>query len=304
MHEPDDAAAYRLNDEQALVVTTDFFTPIVDDPYLYGAIAAANSLSDVYAMGAQPLLALNLIALPSNLPTAMAQAIVQGMADKTVEAGCIVAGGHTIQDDEPKVGLAVVGLAHPAKLMRKGAAQPGDALYLTKPLGTGVIATAAKQDKADPAHLQSAAEWMALLNRVPSQIALQVGVGAATDITGFGLLGHGTEMANAANVTLELTFDAIPFHEGATTYADQFTFPGGTSDNMLAYAAGVHVVADLNEQTRMLLFDAQTSGGLLLAVPASAEEAFRTQMASAKAQCWRIGTVVPRAGDVAIRVVG
>lgn len=302
LDQPDDAAAYRLNDEQAMVVTTDFFTPIVDDPYQYGAIAAANSLSDVYAMGATPLLALNLLALPKNLPLQMSQAIVRGMAEKALEANCVIAGGHTIQDDEPKVGLAVVGLAHPDKLMRKSGANPGDVLYLTKPIGTGVITTAAKQSKASAEHLENASHWMARLNREPSQQALQAGVGTATDITGFGLLGHSTEIANASHVTLEFDWPQVPLLAGAQSYADQWTFPGGTSDNLLAYQDQVEFDASLPEQAHMLMADAQTSGGLLLAVPAKTHTRFAAEMSAAGAACWAVGRVLAREGDSAIRV--
>jgi selenide, water dikinase len=301
---PDDAAAYRLNDAQAIVVTTDFFTPIVDDPYTYGSIAAANSLSDVYAMGATPLLALNLVALPKNLPTEMSQAIIRGMAEKALEAQCVIAGGHTIQDDEPKVGLAVVGLAHPDKLLRKSGATPGEVLYLTKPIGTGVISTAAKSDLADATHLNNATAWMSTLNRVPSQLALQAGVGAATDITGFGLLGHGVELANASGVTLEINWPQVPLLDGAATYADEWLFPGGTSDNKLAFEEQVRFADTVNEQAQMLLFDAQTSGGLLVAVPERTHTDFAARMTAEGAACWEIGRVLPREDGIAIRVTG
>lgn len=302
LSEPDDAAAYRLNDEQAIIVTTDFFTPIVDDPYLYGAIAAANSLSDVYAMGATPLLALNLVAIPNNLPIDICQEIIRGMAEKAREAQCVIAGGHTIQDEEPKVGLAVVGLVHPDKIMRKAGAQAGDLLVLSKPLGTGVIATAARQDKAETEHLINAAHWMALLNRDVSKAASQAGVGSTTDITGFGLLGHGSEMANSSNVTFRLDYSTIPFLNGTQHYADLWTFPGGTSNNKLAFEDGIRFDSNLDEKAQMLLFDAQTSGGLLISIAPDRLDTFASAMQAMGQQYWQIGDVRPREGDTAIIV--
>ncbi len=207
---PDDAAVYRLDDARALIITTDFFTPIVDDPYQYGAIAAANALSDVYAMGGQPLVALNIAALPPDLPPDMMAQIILGMAEKVREAGAVIAGGHTIQDKEPKVGLAVIGLGHPDHLLTKAGARPGDVLILTKPLGTGCITTAAKNDKADAAHVAEAIRWMVQLNRDGAEVAVELGVRAATDITGFGFMGHATEMAEASGVTLRLQWNGIP----------------------------------------------------------------------------------------------
>ena len=212
---PDDAAVYRLDEARALIVTTDFFTPIVDDPYQYGAIAAANALSDVYAMGGRPLLALNIAALPPDLPPAMITQIMIGMAEKVREAGAVIAGGHTIQDKEPKVGLAVVGLASPDRLLTKGGARPGDRLILTKPLGTGCITTAAKSDRARPDDIADAAAWMMRLNSDAAGIAVGVGARSATDITGFGLLGHATELAEASGVTLYLDAAQIPLLPGA-----------------------------------------------------------------------------------------
>lgn len=299
---PDDAAVLKLDDERALVITTDFFTPIVDDPYAYGAIAATNSLSDVYAMGATPILALNLVALPPRLPAEMSAAIVRGMAETAKSAHVVIAGGHTIQDEEPKVGLVVVGLAHPEQLLRKSGAAVGDVLFLTKPLGSGVIATAAKRDLVQAEHLQGAIQWMRQLNRVASQAAMQAGARAATDITGFGLLGHGSEMANASNVTLQLYLDAIPLMDGVLDYARQWIFPGGSSNNKLAFEAGIAFDAEIEEMWQLLLFDAQTSGGLLIALPTDQAAAFESAMQAAHAPYWRIGTVLPRQAQTAIRV--
>lgn len=290
----DDAAVYRLDDERALIVTTDFFTPIVDDPYAYGAIAAANALSDVYAMGGQPLLALNIAAFPTSLPSEILSEVMRGSAEKVREAGAVIAGGHTIQDQEPKVGLAVVGLGHPDHLLTKGGAQPGDRLVITKPLGTGSITTAAKNDKAAPAHVAEAIRWMSRLNRDAAEAARTVGARSATDVTGFGLLGHGTEVAEAGGVTLSLTFSQVPWLSGAEDYAAAWIFPGGSANNKMAYEGGVRFEEALAEEDRMMLFDAQTSGGLLISVPEGQIDRFGQEMAARGAPWWAIGEVLPR----------
>lgn len=299
---PDDAAVYQLDADRALVISTDFFTPIVDDPFQYGAIAAANSLSDVYAMGATPLLALNILALPNNLPEAMASEIIRGLVSKAIEAKTVIAGGHSIQDDEPKVGLVVVGLVAPDKLMKKGGAHPGDVLVLSKPLGSGVIATAAKQGKAEAAHLQNAVEWMARLNRDASYNASKVGAGSATDITGFGLLGHASEMANSAALSFRIQYEAVPLLDGALDYAAQWLFPGGSSNNTLDFGDGVHFAEHIEEMAQMLLFDAQTSGGILAAIPAAQLPRYAELMAASNSPFWQIGSVEARQGDTAIFV--
>ncbi len=291
---PDDAAVYRLDDARALIITTDFFTPIVDDPYQYGAIAAANALSDVYAMGGQPLVALNIAALPPDLPPDMMAQIILGMAEKVREAGAVIAGGHTIQDKEPKVGLAVIGLGHPDHLLTKAGARPGDVLILTKPLGTGCITTAAKNDQADAAHVAEAIRWMMQLNRDGAEVAVELGVRAATDITGFGFMGHATEMAEASGVTLRLQWSGIPLITGARAYADAWIFPGGSTDNRRAYEQGVRFADEIPEAARMLLFDAQTSGGLLIALPAAQRDTFAARMETRGAPWWEVGVVQER----------
>ncbi len=288
---PDDAAVYRLDDTRALIVTTDFFTPIVDDPYQYGAIASANALSDVYAMGGTPLLALIVAALPPDLPLEISGQIMLGLAETVRDAGAVIAGGHTIQDKEPKVGLAVVGLAHPDRLLTKAGASPGDVLVLTKPLGTGCITTAAKNDRASADHVAGAVAWMQRLNKPGAEAAVAVRAGVATDITGFGFLGHATEIAIASQVTLHVTLDRIPLMDGALTYAEQWTFPGGSSANRLAYEGGVRFADGIPEERQMLLFDAQTSGGLLIALPPDRRDAFAREMDARGAPWWEIGTV-------------
>lgn len=288
---PDDAAVWRLDDERALVVTTDFFTPVVDTPYEYGAIAAANSLSDIYAMGGQPFLALNIAALPPDLPPEISSEILRGGAEKCREAGVVVAGGHTVQDKEPKFGLVALGFVHPQRMMTKGGAKSGDALVLTKPLGFGATTTALKRGVAAPEDVQEVIGWMSRLNAKAGKLANEFGVRAGTDITGFSLLGHGWEMANASRVRFHLEFDRIPFISCARKYAEQWIFPGGSSDNRLFY--GEHVCFDekISEMEQMLLFDAQTSGGLLLSVPAEKVSDFEKRAAELEQSIWVIGRV-------------
>lgn len=288
---PDDAAVWRLDDERALVVTTDFFTPVVDTPYEYGAIAAANSLSDIYAMGGQPFLALNIAALPPDLPLEISSEILRGGAEKCREAGVVVAGGHTVQDKEPKFGLVALGFVHPQKMMTKGGAKPGDALVLTKPLGFGVTTTALKRGAAAPEDVREVIGWMSRLNAQAAQLANEFGIRAGTDITGFSLLGHGWEMARASGVRFRLGFDRIPFISCARKYAEQWTFPGGSSDNRLFYGEHVRFEAGISEMEQMLLFDAQTSGGLLLSLPAGKVPAFEKRAAELQQPVWVIGQV-------------
>jgi len=264
--QPDDAAVWRLDAERALVATTDFFTPVVDDPYDFGAIAAANSLSDVYAMGGKPFMALNVAAFPGNLPLAMISEILRGGIEKAKEAGVVISGGHTIKDDEPKYGLMALGFVHPEKILRKGGAKAGNVLLLSKPLGTGVITTALKQDKATKKHLDEAVTWMKTLNERAGEAILNMGAHAATDITGFGFIGHAWEMASASGKGMRIQFNKLPLMEGAKIYAEKGTFPGGAYDNFEYYRQHVQFNGDLQDWEKMLLFDPQTSGGLLAAV--------------------------------------
>ncbi len=298
---PDDAAVWRLDDERALVVTTDFFTPVVDTPYEYGAIAAANSLSDIYAMGGKPFLALNIAALPPDLPPEISGEILRGGAEKCREAGVVVAGGHTVQDKEPKFGLVALGLVHPQKMMTKNGAKPGDALVLTKPLGFGVTTTALKRGVATPEDVRDAVDWMSRLNAKAGQLASEFGICAGTDITGFSLLGHGWEMANASGVRFRFKFDRIPFISCARKYAEQWIFPGGSADNRLFYGKQVHFDKQISEMEQMLLFDAQTSGGLLLSVPAEKISAFQERAAALEQSVWVVGEVAPGAGIEVVR---
>jgi selenide,water dikinase len=291
LRDPDDAAVWRLDEDRAIVVTTDFFTPVVDDAYDYGAIAAANSLSDVYAMGGQPFLALNIAALPEDLPAEVSSEIIRGGAEKAREAGVVIAGGHTVKDKEPKYGLVVIGFVDPRKMLSKGGLRAGDALVLTKPLGFGVTTTALKQQRADEQDVLQAVRWMKQLNKVASQLAIEFGLRGGTDITGYSLLGHGIEMADASAVAIHLSFADIPFLAGARNYAAQGIFPGGAFDNRKHFEAKVQFADVLNEPEQMLLFDPQTSGGLLLGVPRERLDGFLARAHQVDQAAWVIGNV-------------
>lgn len=293
----DDAAVYLINERQALVQTVDFFPPIVDDPYTFGAIAAANSMSDIYAMGGEVSFALNIVAFPDDLDYSILAAILQGGADKVREGGGLVAGGHTVIDKEPKYGLCVTGIADPAQIMSKGGARPGDRLLLTKPVGTGVITTAARNDRATPAHLQGAVDSMMRLNGPSSRVLRWAGVRACTDVTGFGLLGHASEMAQAGDVLFRIEAASVPLLEGALDYVKDKQVPGGLNRNreyLLSADDGTPRVR-LNKSVRAdlatLLFDPQTSGGLLAAVPSDRIAEVRAALQDQDVPSWEIGEV-------------
>lgn len=290
----DDAAVYRLDDHTALVQTVDFFPPIVDDAYTFGAIAAANALSDVYAMGARPILALAIAAFPEDLPPHITQAILQGGADKVAEAGAVVAGGHTVMDKEPKYGLCVTGVIDPAKVTAKAHAQPGDMLLLTKPLGTGIITTAIKRNVGDDAHLDAAVASMLLLNKRAAELAQAVDVHSVTDITGYGLLGHGSELARNSGVGLRIRTHALPALPGALQYAHDGVVPGGLNRNReyVERDGYVRYLGEIHAAHTALLFDPQTSGGLLIALPPTDADALQAHYAEAEQACWRIGEVI------------
>jgi len=263
----DDAGVYRIAPDLALVQTVDVFTPIVDDPYWFGAIAAANALSDVYAMGGTPRLALNIAGFPrAKLSLDILGEILKGGADKCSEAGVTVIGGHTIDDPEPKFGLAVTGFVHPDRIVTNASARHGDRLVLTKPLGMGVITTGIKQERTSQATIEEAIRLMAVLNQAAAQAMIEVGVSAATDITGFGLLGHLHEMTRAAGVHATIRLGQVPILEEAWELARRGMVPGGTQRNRAALE-GVVSWNGIDEEGQILLCDAQTSGGLLIAVP-------------------------------------
>lgn len=264
----DDAGVYLLNETTALIQTLDFFTPIVDDPYLFGQIAAANSLSDVYAMGGQPLTAMNIVAFPiGKLPPTVLQEILRGGQEKVQEAGALLLGGHTVEDNEPKYGLSVTGVAEPAAIWKNAGAQSGDCLILTKPLGTGVLATAARADLF-PAGVQAAVQSMATLNKTAAAVLRRYTVHACTDITGFGLIGHAQEMAKASEVRLRLQHASLPLLPEALEAARMGLVPAGAYHNR-EYVTGVTFAAEVAEAWRDLCFDPQTSGGLLVSIPAA-----------------------------------
>ncbi len=292
----DDAAVYKLNDEQAVVLSLDFFAPLVDDPYQFGAIAAANAMSDVYAMGGEVTIALNVAAFPEDLAHETIGQILRGAADKVAEAGGVIAGGHTIIDAEPKYGLCVLGLVHPKRIFAKAGARPGDVLYLTKPLGTGIVTTAAMSDQAKPEHLQTAIESMTQLNRHPSHIAREVEAHALTDITGYGILGHAYEVASASQVALRLSADRMPLLPGALEYASRGIVTGGASRNRSHLQDKVTISDKVTEDMQHVLFDAQTSGGLLMAIAPNEAAEVEARFAAAELPVWHVGGVIRGAG--------
>jgi len=286
---PDDAAVYLLSDDLAVIGTVDFFPPLVDDPATYGAIAAANACSDVFAMGGRVLFALSIAAFPEDLPPDVMAAIVGGAAEVVLEAGGTLAGGHTIRDPEPKFGLAVVGVAHPDRLLRKGGARPGDTLLLTKPLGTGLLVSGDRQGRTAPGDLDAAVASMRTLNRAAADVLVQAGVTGATDVTGFGLLGHGLEMARASGARLVFEAAAIPALPGALALAAAGVETGGAAHNRRFTAPALTVAAGVAPEIVTLAHDAQTSGGLLAAVAADALVAVEAGLAAAGVRSWRVG---------------
>ena len=290
----DDAAVYRLNGDTALVQTVDFFPPIVDDPYTFGAIAAANALSDVYAMGAKPILALAIAGFPRDLDQTVIHAILQGGADKVAEAGAVLAGGHTIADNEPKYGLCVTGVVHPNRVTPKANAQAGDLIYLTKPLGTGIITTAIKRNQGDQAHLEAAIASMTMLNKRAAEHIATVGmVHSVTDVTGFGLLGHAAEIARNSDVGLQFDHTALPLLDGALEYAQQGIAPGGLQSNrrFVERDDGVTYATYVAEPYKLIMHDPQTSGGLLIVIPPDHAERLEAEFAKHGDSLWRIGEV-------------
>ena len=294
----DDAGVYKLTPELALVQTVDFFTPIVDDPYTYGAIAAANSLSDVYAMGGAPISALSILAYPAKGDLEDLEQILRGGSEKIREAGCALIGGHSIADDEIKFGYAVTGTVHPARVKPNAGARAGDALVLTKRIGTGVISTALKRGIAREADVEASIESMLRLNREACERMLRFDVHGCTDVTGFGLIGHGREMALASGVTLEIACDAVEFLPGALDYARQGALPGGLKNNREFASCAVEPARAPAAEVEELLYDPQTSGGLLISLP----ESDGAELVRSLEGAFRIGRVLPRA-EKPIRLV-
>jgi selenide, water dikinase len=288
----DDAGVYQITPEVALVQTVDFFTPIVDDPYTFGAIAAANALSDVYAMGGRPVSALSILAWPSKEDVADLEAILRGGADKIHEASAVILGGHSISDEEIKFGYSVTGTVHPSRVKTNAGAQPGDALVFTKHIGTGVISTALKRGIASEGDVAASIVSMLTLNRLACEAMLQFEVHGCTDITGFGLLGHAREMACGSGVTLQIEPSRIQFLPGALEYARQGAIPGGLQRNRAFASSEVEIRCSLAPEVESLLYDPQTSGGLLISLPEQDAAALERSFPAA----YRIGRVVTKNG--------
>jgi len=286
----DDAGVYQLTAELALVQTVDFFTPIVDDPFTYGAIAAANALSDVYAMGGRPISALSILAYPAKGDLEDLEEILKGGAGKMREADCAILGGHSVADDEIKFGYAVTGTVHPRRVKANAGAMPGDALVFTKRLGTGVISTALKRGIARDADVEASIASMLTLNRKACEAMLALEVHGCTDITGFGLIGHAREMAVASGATLEIAADQLRFLPGALDYARLGAIPGGLKNNQEFTSCAVEAARDLPAEVEQLLYDPQTSGGLLISLP----EGDAAALERAFADAYRVGRVLPR----------
>ncbi|HVX13694.1 MAG TPA: selenide, water dikinase SelD [Pirellulales bacterium] len=299
----DDAAVYRLNDDVALVLTTDFFTPIVDDPREFGQVAAANALSDVYAMGGTPTAALSIVGFPDNLPPEVLVAILNGAAEKATEAGISIVGGHTIKSDEPIFGLAVVGTVRPDRVLTNAGAQVGDALVLTKPIGLGIITTAAKNGTDQLGAIREAIGVMVTLNRGAAEVLARFDVHALTDVTGFGLLGHLRNMTAASRVTAQIWLDRVPVLAAARQYVAAGIAPGGTRANWRFLADWVDYADGTSQEDQLLLSDAQTSGGLLAAVPADqAEELVRALSQAHSLAAAVVGRIeAPGNGRIAVK---
>jgi len=297
LHAADDAAVYQLDDKRALLTTTDFFPPVVDDPYDFGSIAAANALSDIYAMGGRPLYAINLVAFPSDLELDYLRLILRGGAEKVAEAGAVIAGGHSVNDKEPKYGLAVTGIVDPAKIKTKGRSQPGDLLLLTKPLGTGVVTTALKGQLADSEHVAAAVRSMKLLNKSAADAAIASQTKSLTDVTGFGLLGHAHEMAHLSMVNFRLYLGDIQWLPGAIEYGKAGAFPGGMANNLNYFSPWLTFEPTILTLYQDLLWTPETSGGLLASVNPDFLDIFLANCPGAIV----IGEVLP--GDGHIEVV-
>jgi selenide, water dikinase len=288
---------WKLDDTRGLVVTTDFFTPIVDDPFDYGQISAANSLSDIYAMGGTPFMALNITALPPQLPTEIGAEILRGGAEKAKEAGVVIAGGHTIQDKEPKYGLVALGFVPLDHILTKGGLKAGDVLFLSKPIGSGVISSGIKNGKAKPEEAAKAIKWMKKLNKDASSLAVRHGARGATDVTGFSLLGHAWEMAAASKVGMKFEYDQVALYSGTERLAKEWCFAGGAYNNMEFYGPQVEFVKDFPKEKQLILFDPQTSGGLLFGIPAERAQVCIKDAREQNIPLWKVGEVT-RSGKI------
>lgn len=299
----DDAAVYKIDEDKAVILTTDFFTPIVDDPYTFGQIAAANSLSDVYAMGGRPVTAMNIVCFPTCLPMDILKEILRGGAEKVAEAGAIVIGGHSVEDDEPKFGLSVMGMVHPQKVTANSGAKPGDMLILTKPLGIGILNTAIKADLTDESTYKKAVESMSYLNKDACEAMIKVGVNGCTDVTGFGFLGHAYEMAEASNVSLEIWSDYLPIIKESVEFAKMGIIPAGAYNNEGYMGEHVYFAESIKQEIRDIMYDPQTSGGLLISVPEENSEKLMEELRkNNKTDFNLVGKVITK-GEHAIEVI-
>jgi len=292
LHTRDDAGVYKLSDEHALIQTLDFFTPMVDDPYVFGQIAATNAINDVYAMGGRPLLTMNVVCFPQCEDMAVLGKILEGGLSKIKEAGALLVGGHSVDDNEPKYGLAVTGLIDPQQIISNSAARPGDLLYLSKPLGNGVITTAIKAEMAASGDIEEAVGWMTTLNKAASEAMQQCGIKAATDITGFGFLGHLYEMAVASDVAVEVYAQMVPLMSGSLGYAGMGLIPAGAYNNRDYLQGKISYHDEIDPDRRELLFCPETAGGLLMAVPTGQEQDFLRRMAESRIKVSLVGRVL------------
>jgi selenide,water dikinase len=298
----DDAGIYKINEDVALIQTLDFFTPMVDDPYIFGQIAATNAINDIYAMGGQPLLAMNIVCFPQCEDMQTLREILAGGLSKIKEAGAYLIGGHTVDDNEPKYGLSVTGMVHPDQIIGNTGASPGDQLFLTKPLGNGIIATAIKAEMASEQDYEEAVKWMSMLNGNASEAMQEVGINAATDITGFGLLGHLYEMASGSNVGVEIYANQIKFMSGTLKYASMGLIPGGAYTNRDYLTNKVEIRADLDQSIKDLIFSPETAGGLLIAVSDKKAGNLQSAMDKRDCCCFNIGRVKSK-GFMPIKVL-
>ncbi len=299
----DDAAVYKIDEDKAVILTMDFFTPVVDDPYTFGQIAAANSLSDVYAMGGKPVTAMNIVCFPTCLSMDILKEILRGGADKVAEAGALVVGGHSVEDDEPKFGLSVMGMVHPKQVTANSGARPGDMIILTKPLGLGILNTAIKADLVDEAAYNKAVETMAYLNKDACEAMMKVGVNGCTDVTGFGLLGHAYELAEASGVSLEIWSDYIPIIKESIEFAKMGIIPAGTYNNQGYLAGHVNFTESIRQETIDVMYDPQTSGGLLISVPEERAEMLMEELRKSNRLDFNIIGKVMAKGEFSIQVI-
>lgn len=296
----DDAGIYKISEKQALVQTVDFFPPIVDDPYAFGQIAAANALSDIYAMGGTPLTALNIVGFPAGMNPQILTEILRGGADKVHEAGAAIVGGHSIKDKELKYGIACTGIIDIDKIIKNEGALPGDIIFLTKRLGTGIITTAIKQNRAALHDINLVTAQMAQLNKIPAELMTKHGAHAATDITGFGLLGHAFEMADASGVSMEFEFSRLPLLPNVIAFARAGALTGGANANRDYLADKIKIAISLKKEETDILFDAQTSGGLLIALNKASADAFKADAAAVGLEVWQVGRVIEKSGPAIV----